>query len=58
MNRVCKTCGGSGGLNIEHDWGIQFEPCPDSHCTFDQEKAQKEIFDTLDRLIKEMDDAA
>ena len=55
---MCKTCGGSGGINIEHDWGIQFEPCPDSDCTFDQEKAQKEIFDTLDRLIKEMDDAA
>lgn len=51
---MCKTCNGEGGLAVTHYWGVEFIPCPDSKCDFDKEKAQKEIFKELDRLMQEV----
>lgn len=34
-------CNGTGGIHIKHSWGIQFEPCPDTTCQFDKEKADR-----------------
>lgn len=52
--KMCKTCNGEGGLAVTHYWGVEFIPCPDSKCDFDKEKAQKEIFKELDRLMQEV----
>jgi len=53
---VCKTCNSTGGINIEHDWGIQFEPCPDFNCDYNTEKGQQEVFAALDKLMKQISD--
>ncbi len=31
---MCKTCNGTGGINIDHGWHISFNPCPDTNCDF------------------------
>lgn len=35
-------CGGTGGIHIRESSGVLFAPCPDSNCTFDREKADRE----------------
>ncbi|MUV39446.1 hypothetical protein JNUCC1_03324 [Lentibacillus sp. JNUCC-1] len=39
---MCQTCNGTGGLAIEHSWGIQFEPCPDTNCDFEVDNSDLE----------------
>ncbi|MDY0396805.1 hypothetical protein ACFSMW_14755 [Virgibacillus halophilus] len=48
---MCKTCHGEGGLTVQQSWGVEFVPCPDSHCGFDKVKAWQETLATLDRLM-------
>lgn len=52
----CKTCNGTGGINIEHSWGISYHPCPDSHCNFDREKAWKETELAMKRLLESLEE--
>ena len=52
---MCKTCNGQGGLEIEHKWGIQFKPCPDSHCDFDREEAWKKTQQSIKDKLNELD---
>jgi len=49
---MCNLCNGTGGLNIEHSWGIHFAPCP--NCDYDLEKAKNELQANIDRLRIEM----
>jgi len=35
------ACGGTGGINITHNWGITFHPCPDTNCEFDRNEADR-----------------
>lgn len=35
-------CKGLGGIAEQHSWGISYNPCPDSHCQFDRDKANRE----------------
>lgn len=51
---MCKTCNGTGGLNIEHSWGLQSFPCPDSNCDFDNEKAIREQEATIHKFKTEI----
>ncbi len=54
MSCLCK---GTGGKEEIHKWGIKFIPCPDSHCTFDRDKARREYEQwsaKLHRKINEM----
>lgn len=51
---MCQTCHGEGGLTIQQTWGIEFAPCPDSHCDFDKEAAWEETQAKLNRLKEEM----
>lgn len=47
---MCKTCNNEGGLTLEKEWGIEFVPCPDSHCDFDLRKHEQEIDDKFKDL--------
>lgn len=51
---MCQTCHGEGGLTIQQTWGIEFAPCPDSHCDFDIEAAWQETQAKLNKLKEEM----
>lgn len=52
-------CKGAGGITERRSWGISFNPCPDTNCQFDREKARKEYDQwsaELHRKIKQMSD--
>lgn len=51
-------CNGTGGITIQHSWGVQFEPCPDSNCDFDRETAWQKTQVILDRLKREVSEVA
>lgn len=36
-------CKETGGIQIEKSSGVAFHPCPDSLCTFDKMKADREF---------------
>jgi len=55
---MCQTCHGEGGLTIQQTWGIEFAPCPDSHCDFDKEKAIQELDQAIAKLKREMSEVA
>lgn len=52
--KMCNLCNGTGGINIEHSWGIHFAPCPNTNCDFDEEKAWKETQEIINKLRKDM----
>ena len=51
-------CNGTGGITIQHSWGVQFEPCPDSNCDFDKKKAIQELDQAIAKLKREMSEVA
>lgn len=52
---MCQICNGTGGINIEHSWGVHFAPCPNSNCDYDREKAIQELDEEIARITKELD---
>lgn len=51
---MCKTCNGTGGINIEHSWGIEFHPCPSTNCDYDREKEVKKMLQYIDYRTAKM----
>lgn len=37
------ACNGTGGIQIEKSSGVGYHPCPDTNCTFDKNKADREF---------------
>lgn len=50
---MCKTCNGTGGINIEHTWGWESHPCPNSDCTVN-ERLREELMRTVDQMLIEL----
>ena len=48
------ACGGTGGIQTEHTWGITFHPCPDTNCEFDREKRKREYEEWKQRVIDKL----
>ncbi len=44
-------CNGTGGLNMVTEWGAVFQPCPDSNCSYDRKKADREYNEWLARAM-------
>jgi len=51
-------CNGTGGITIQHSWGIETQPCPDGKCDFDKEKAIQELDQAIAKLKREMSEVA
>lgn len=47
---MCKTCNGTGGINIDHGWYVSFNPCPDRHCDFVPDNSD------IERLLAELEE--
>lgn len=47
-------CKGTGGIKKVESWGISFNPCPDSHCEHDQEKAWNEYKQWRNKYFAEL----
>lgn len=45
-------CKGVGGIRKIKGYVAEFIPCPDSHCTFDREKAEREYKEWRDEFDK------
>jgi len=54
---MCQTCNGTGGITLEHNWGLEVVPCPSSNCDFDKEAAWAETQAIIDRFRREMREA-
>lgn len=50
------ACNGTGGIQIEHSWGVQFHPCPDSNCQFDRTEHERNYNEWKQRVINELGD--
>jgi len=50
MVKSC-LCNGTGGIHIQKSFGIEFHACPDSNCTFDKGKADRE-FEAFELRVK------
>ena len=48
------ACNGTGGIQIEYSWGIQFHPCPDTNCTFDKEERERRYNAWKQRVIDKL----
>lgn len=48
------ACNGTGGIQIEHTWGITFHPCPDTNCTFDKEERERRYNAWKQRVIDKL----
>lgn len=47
-------CNGSGGINKQHSWGIEFIPCPDTNCTFDRKKHRENYDRWKQRVVEKL----
>ena len=48
-------CNGTGGVQIEHTWGIEFHPCPDSNCKFDRNESEIRYEDWKTKMFEQME---
>ncbi|WP_036574801.1 hypothetical protein [Oceanobacillus picturae] len=53
---MCRTCNGTGGINKEHSWGIQFTPCPNRACRRDGNEVIDEAVSILEEKLREMEE--
>ncbi|MFD2628807.1 hypothetical protein [Oceanobacillus kapialis] len=53
---MCKTCNGTGGINIAHSWGVSFHPCPDTNCNRNKDDVLGEAIEILEGKLREMEE--
>lgn len=49
-------CNGSGGIQKQHTWGIEFIPCPDTNCTFDNASQEQKYKAWKQRVVEQLGD--
>lgn len=48
-------CNGTGGIHIEHSWGIEYHHCPDSNCEFDLSQSEKQYEVWKQKMFEQME---
>lgn len=48
------ACNGTGGIQVEHSWGMSFHSCPDTNCSFDREKHDREYNEWKQKVIEKL----
>lgn len=58
-------CKGKGGIHFVHSWGIEYIPCPDTNCTYEdnfeerlsrfRERVKQELGDVFENQEENID---
>lgn len=51
---MCNLCKGTGGVNLEHSWGLETVPCINTNCDFDRGKAIAEMDAVIHKMRTEI----
>jgi len=51
---VCNTCNGTGGVYIDHGWGVEVHPCPSTKCREERERNREIFLQQIDLKLQEL----
>lgn len=51
---ACNTCNGTGGVYIDHGWGVEVHPCPSTKCREERERNREIFLQQIDLKLQEL----